>query len=180
MVYRFGVFEFDDDGRELRKNGRSVSIERQPAKALTLLVSRAGQLVTREELREAVWGRDTHVDFDRGLAYCVSQIRTALGDSGDNPRFVQTIPKQGFRFIAPLITSPQVPRPKPQIRSGRAVYWVAPAAVLVIGVGLALATLQNESPRIVIGVSPACRIWSSSGWRSWIRIASPSSVTLPS
>ena len=105
MVYRFGVFEFDDDGKELRKNGRAVAIERQPAKALTLLVSRAGQLVTREELREAVWGKDTHVDFDRGLAYCVSQIRTALGDSGDNPRFVQTIPKQGFKFIAPVTTN---------------------------------------------------------------------------
>ena len=154
MVYRFGVFEFDDDGKELRKNGRFVSIERQPAKALTLLVSRAGELVTREELRAAVWGKDTHVDFDRGLAYCVSQIRTALGDSGDNPRFVQTIPKQGFRFIAPLIASPpQVPTRKPELRSRRAVYWVAPAAVLVLGVGLALATLQNGSPRIVIGVS---------------------------
>lgn len=154
MVYRFGVFEFDDDGRELRKNGRSVAIERQPAKALTLLVSRAGELITREELREAVWGKDTHVDFDRGLAYCVSQIRSALGDSGENPRFVQTIPKQGFRFIAPLITRPpQVPSPKPQVRSRRAVYWVAPVAVLVIGVGLALSTLQNESRRIVIGVS---------------------------
>jgi len=110
--------------------------------------------VSREELREVVWGKNTHVDFDRGLAYCVSQIRTALGDSGDNPRFVQTIPKQGFKFIAPVTTSlPQVPGPKPQLRSGRAAYWVAAAAVLVIGVGLALAALQNESPRVVIGVS---------------------------
>ena len=154
MVHRFGVFEFDDDGKELRKNGRIVAIEPQPARALTLLVSRAGELVTREELREVVWGKNTHVDFDRGLAYCVSQIRTALGDSGDNPRFVQTIPKQGFKFIAPVTTSlPQVPGPKPQLRSGRAAYWVAAAAVLVIGVGLALAALQNESPRVVIGVS---------------------------
>jgi len=153
MVHRFGVFEFDDDGKELRKNGRIVAIEPQPAKALTLLVSRAGELVTREELRDAVWGKDTHVDFDRGLAYCISQIRAALGDSGDNPRFVQTIPKQGFKFIALLATRPpQVPSSKPQVRPGRAAYWVA-AAVLVMGVGLALAALQNESPRIVIGVS---------------------------
>jgi DNA-binding winged helix-turn-helix (wHTH) protein/TolB-like protein len=154
MVYRFGVFEFDDEGKQLRKNGRTVAIERQPAKALALLLSRAGDIVTRDELREVVWGKDTHVDFDRGLAYCVSQIRTTLGDSGDNPRFVQTIPKQGFKFIAPLTSSPpQVPSPKPQVRSGRAAYWVAAAAVLVIGVGLALAALQNESRRIVIGVS---------------------------
>jgi len=153
MLHRFGVFEFDDDGNELRKNGRIVAIEPQPAKALALLLSRAGEIVTREELREVVWGRDTHVDFDRGLAYCVSQIRTALGDSGDNPRFVQTIPKQGFKFIAPISAGPhQVPAPMPQVRTRRAAYWIA-AAVLVIGVGLALAALQNERPRIVIGVS---------------------------
>ncbi len=60
-------------------------------------------MVSREELRDAVWGADTHVDFDRGIAYCLSQIRTALGDSGENPRFVQTIPKRGFKFIAPGI-----------------------------------------------------------------------------
>jgi DNA-binding winged helix-turn-helix (wHTH) protein/TolB-like protein len=81
-----------------------VALEPQPAKALALLLSKGGEVVSREELREAVWGRDTHVDFDRGLAYCVSQIRTALGDSGENPRFVQTIPKRGFKFIAPIST----------------------------------------------------------------------------
>lgn len=161
MVYRFGVFEFDDDTRELRKNGRAAAIEPQPAKALALLLSRAAgragdratEIVTREELRDAVWGKDTHVDFDRGLAYCVSQIRTALGDSGDNPRFVQTVPKQGFRFIAPLATSAlQAPSPVPQARSGAA-YWVAAAAVITIAIGLALVALRSDNPRIVIGVS---------------------------
>src|SRR5204862_3822682 len=88
-----------------RKNGRLVAIEPQPARALLLLVSRPADVITRDELRDAVWGKDTHVDFDRGLAYCVSQVRTALGDSGDNPRFVQTLPKQGFKFIAPVSTS---------------------------------------------------------------------------
>jgi DNA-binding winged helix-turn-helix (wHTH) protein/TolB-like protein len=107
VIFKFGVFEFDGDTGELRKNGRAVALEPQPAKALALLLSKGGEIVSREELRDAVWGRDTHVDFDRGLAYCVFQIRTALGDSGDNPRFVQTIPKQGFKFIAPL--APLVP-----------------------------------------------------------------------
>ena len=102
MVYRFGVFEFDDETKELRRNGRATAIEPQPAKALALLLLRPGDIVTREELRDGVWGKDTHVDFDRGLAYCLSQIRTALGDSGDNPRFIQTIPKKGFKFIAPV------------------------------------------------------------------------------
>jgi len=102
VVYKFGVFEFDDTTRELRKNGRAAAIEPQPAKALALLLARAGDVIAREEMRDAVWGKDTHVDFDRGLAYCLSQVRTALGDSGDNPRFVQTIPKRGFKFIAPV------------------------------------------------------------------------------
>jgi DNA-binding winged helix-turn-helix (wHTH) protein/TolB-like protein len=103
VLHRFGTFEFDTDSGELRKNGRSIALEPQPAKALGVLLARAGDVVGREELRHAVWGQDTHVDFDRGLAYCVSQIRTALSDSGDNPRFVQTIPKRGFKFIAPVI-----------------------------------------------------------------------------
>ena len=102
MTHRFGTFEFDADDGVLRKNGRAVALEPQPTKALTLLLARAGEVVSRDELRDAVWGRDTHVDFDRGLAYCVSQIRAALGDSGDNPRFVETVPRRGFRFIAPI------------------------------------------------------------------------------
>ena len=80
----------------------TVSLERQPARVLAVLLARAGDLVSREELRESVWGRETHVDFDRGLAYCLSQIRGALGDHSDNPRFVQTFPKRGYKFIAPV------------------------------------------------------------------------------
>ena len=102
MLYRFGTFEFDAEGGELKKNGRAVALEPQPAKVLALLLSRAGEMVSRDELREAVWGADTHVDFDRGIAYGISQVRAALSDIADNPRFVQTVPKQGFRFIAPV------------------------------------------------------------------------------
>ena len=160
MIYRFGVFEFDDDGRELRKNGRSVAIERQPAKALTLLVSRAGQLVTREELREAVWGQDTHVDFDRGLAYCVSQIRTALGDSGDNPRFVQTIPKQGFKFIAPVTTNGGETTIPPKTVPSPSVSLAFRIAIAILVAGAAMAWLVSRTrvepaatKPVVIGVS---------------------------
>ena len=103
-IYRFGVFEFDSGTSELRKSGRVVALEPQPARALARLLARADDVVGRDELKDAVWGSDTHVDFDRGLAYCLSQIRSALGDSGDNPRFVQTIPKRGYRFIAPVST----------------------------------------------------------------------------
>jgi DNA-binding winged helix-turn-helix (wHTH) protein/TolB-like protein len=101
VIYEFGVFSFDEATLELRKTGRVVPLEPQPAKALALLLARAGIVVTREELAAHVWGEGTHVDFNRGLAYCLSQVRAALGDSGESPRFVQTLPKRGFKFVAP-------------------------------------------------------------------------------
>ena len=102
MTYRFGIFAFDDRAAMLSRSDRAVALEPQPARALALLLSRAGDVVTREELRAHLWGGDTHVDFDRGLAYCIGQLRTALGDAADNPRFVQTLPRRGFCFIAPV------------------------------------------------------------------------------
>jgi DNA-binding winged helix-turn-helix (wHTH) protein/TolB-like protein len=109
MTYIFGVFAFDSASLELRKSGRVVALEPQPARALSLLVERAGEIVTREELAARVWGAGTHVDFNRGLAYCIGQIRTALGDSGENSRFVQTVPKRGFKFVAPVGTATETP-----------------------------------------------------------------------
>ena len=105
MTFRFGVFTFDDGAGMLTRGDRPVALEPQPARALTLLLSRAGDVVTREELRAHLWGDDTHVDVDRGLAYCIGQLRAALGDSADNPRFVQTLPRRGFTFIAPVESS---------------------------------------------------------------------------
>ncbi len=102
MIYRFGMFEFDAAAGILTRAGRTVALEPQPARALALLLSRAGEIVTREELRAQLWGADTHVDFDRGLAYSVGQLRTALGDTAINPRFVQTLPRRGFKFVAPV------------------------------------------------------------------------------
>jgi DNA-binding winged helix-turn-helix (wHTH) protein/TolB-like protein len=102
MIYRFGIFEFDDRAAVLTRSERQVALEPQPARALALLLSRAGDVVSREEVRARLWGDDTHVDVDRGLAYSIGQLRAALGDSADNPRFIQTLPKRGFSFIAPV------------------------------------------------------------------------------
>ena len=99
---RFGLFEFDFGSGELRKDGIAVKLPPQPSRVLALLLARPGDVVLREELRRLLWGEDTFVDFERGLNFCILQVRGALGDSSENPRFVQTIPRKGYRFIAPL------------------------------------------------------------------------------
>ncbi len=98
---RFGPFELDLGTGELRRNGEAVHLQQQPARVLALLVRQPGRLVTREELRRHLWGDDVFVDFQRGLNFCVMQIRDALGDDAETPRFVETLPRRGYRFIAP-------------------------------------------------------------------------------
>jgi len=99
---RFGIFEFDAITLELHRNGTPVNLQAQPAKVLAVLLEHNGGVVTRETLQSAVWKTDTHVDFDRGLNFCIAQIRTALGDSAESPRFLRTLPKRGYQFIAPI------------------------------------------------------------------------------
>src|SRR6266480_1322938 len=99
---RFGDFEFDALAGELRRGEETIRLEPQPARVLAVLVERAGEVVTRTELQQRVWSGDTFVDFERGLNYCIAQIRTALGDSASNPRFVETLPRRGYRFIAAM------------------------------------------------------------------------------
>lgn len=100
--FRFGLFEFDARSNQLRREGRTVSLQAQPAKALACLLENAGNVVSREQLRNAIWGADTHVDFERGLNFCLSQIRIALNDDADQPLYIRTIPKSGYQFIAPV------------------------------------------------------------------------------
>ncbi len=99
-VLRFGAFEFDPQTGILCKNGRSLALQPQPAKVLSLLVSRPGELITREELQLQVWGKDTFVDFEHNINFAVRQIRAALKDDAEKPRFIETLPRRGYRFIA--------------------------------------------------------------------------------
>jgi DNA-binding winged helix-turn-helix (wHTH) protein/TolB-like protein len=99
-TWRFGDFEFDPLAGELRRGTTSTRLEPQPARVLAVLVERAGDVVSREELQQRVWSGDTFVDFERGLNYCIAQIRAALGDSASDPQFVETLPRRGYRFIA--------------------------------------------------------------------------------
>jgi DNA-binding winged helix-turn-helix (wHTH) protein len=152
-VHRFGLFEFDAAAGELRRQGRQVRLEPQPTRALALLVSRPSELISREEMRAHIWGAGTHVDVDRGLAYCIGQVRTALGDSADNPRFVETLTRRGYRFNAPVQTAtdgppepaePGRPGPNAEARDGRRRGPVVVLAIVVLiavaGIGWSLVT----------------------------------------
>ena len=108
--YRFGLFEVDSRTGELRKQGRPLKLRGRPFDILLLLLARGGDVITREELRQQLWQADTFVDFDHGLNSAINRLREALGDSAENPRFIETLPKRGYRFIAP-IEIPQVTVP---------------------------------------------------------------------
>ncbi len=104
-VVRFGIFEADFRAGELRRSGVKIRLQEQPLQVLVLLLAKPGELVTREELQSKLWPADTFVDFEHGLNAAVKRLRDALGDSADNPRFIETLARRGYRFIAkvPLI-----------------------------------------------------------------------------
>jgi cholera toxin transcriptional activator len=106
-IARFGVFELDLSAGELRKNGRKLRLQDQPFQILALLLERAGDVVTREELRQKLWAADTFVDFDHGLNTAVNKLRELLGDSASSPRFIETLARRGYRFIAPVQSDSQ-------------------------------------------------------------------------
>jgi DNA-binding winged helix-turn-helix (wHTH) protein/TolB-like protein len=158
--YRFGQFEFDAAIGELTREGSPVRLQPQPARVLALLVERAGAIVTRDEIRRHVWGQETFVDFERGLNFCIAQIRSALGDTADSPRYVETIPKRGYRFIAPvggagLKTGPSTTGPTARFGAITAVLAVAAAAALFLvwqwttrastAVGVAVVPFDNQT-----------------------------------
>ena len=101
-LLRFGVFEVDLDAGELRKNGARIRLQEQPFQVLAALLQNVGQVVTRDHLRETIWPADTFVDFDHSLNTAVNKIRESLGDSASSPRFVETLARRGYRFIAPV------------------------------------------------------------------------------
>src|SRR3989442_6396004 len=101
-IARFGVFELDFRAGELRKNGARLRLQEQPFQVLALLLERAGDVVTREELRQKLWPSDTFVDFDHSLNTAINKVREVLGDSASSPRYVETLARRGYRFIAPV------------------------------------------------------------------------------
>jgi cholera toxin transcriptional activator len=105
-IFRFGVFEVDSASGELRKSGVRLRLQDQPFQLLLLLLERAGEIVTREDLRHKLWPADTFVDFDHSLNTIINKLRDVLGDSASNPRFIETVAKRGYRFL-PAVESPE-------------------------------------------------------------------------
>jgi DNA-binding winged helix-turn-helix (wHTH) protein len=101
-VLRFGVFELDTESEQLLKNGLAIRLKPQPFKLLKLLVNEAGRVVTREEIRAALWTGDTFVDFEQGVNFAIKQVREALDDDSERSLYIQTVPKRGYRFVAPV------------------------------------------------------------------------------
>ncbi len=172
---RFGVFEADLSAGELRKQGLKIKLQDQPFQILALLLERPGELLTREELREKLWPGDTFVDFDHGLNNAMNRLREALGDAADTPRFIETLPRRGYRFIAPVddavtrgISAPTIPaspteasaatgeRPAhPPARRPFARFWLPSSA---LAIGLAALLLVNPGrlrQRLLGGTAPA-------------------------
>ena len=148
-VIRFGVFEVDTVTGELRKHGLRIKLQEQPFQVLCLLLARPGELVTREELRKMLWPADTFVDFEHGLNKTINKLREALSDDKETPRYIETLPRRGYRFIAPVMSArppsepngpPAVlaPRPAPVVTANpRRAHWMTRDLVLLLG-GLAL------------------------------------------
>src|SRR5215470_10618171 len=101
-ILRFDSFELDTGSGELRRHGDRIKLPPQPFRVLEFLVRRSGEIVTRAEIRERIWCDDTFVDFEQGLNFCIRQIREALDDTAVGPRFIETLPRRGYRFLLPV------------------------------------------------------------------------------
>ena len=118
---RFGDYELDSRSGKLLRGGRPVKIQPQPLRVLGILAERPGEIVSREQLRDHIWGDATFVEFDQGLNYCIRQIRIALRDEASEPAYIETLPKQGYRFIAPIVViTPTVAQSPSERKNGGA------------------------------------------------------------
>jgi Tol biopolymer transport system component/DNA-binding winged helix-turn-helix (wHTH) protein len=144
QTLRFGPFEVDLRAGELRKDGVKLKLQGQPFQLLALLLERPGDVVSREELRQKLWPADTFVDFDHGLNKAINKIRQALGDSAENPRFVETLPRRGYRFIAPLESGARATHSQRDHR--RSLRGIA-AGLAVLGLGAVAFWLIRSTPQ---------------------------------
>jgi TolB-like protein/DNA-binding winged helix-turn-helix (wHTH) protein/Tfp pilus assembly protein PilF len=159
-IARFGRFEADLQQGTLAREGTPVKLQPQPFKVLALLLRRAGEVVTRDEIRLEVWGEDTFVNFDQGLAYCLNQIRSALGEQAQAAQYVQTLPRRGYRFLAPVswedapVPAPQAPPDEPRLPKRGLAAAAAVAALAAILVVRGAPTPASGQARMLVAVLP--------------------------
>ena len=172
-LYRFGLFEVDPDGGKLLRQGSPVKLQEQPLRVLCLLLDHPGEVVTREQLRQSLWPQGTYVEFDGSLNATLKRLRSALGDDADNPVFIETVPRQGYRFIAPVQCepigesdvrgNPPLPDHPSSGRKGSSrlhTWWWAVLALVLVSLGVMAWRYPRPSqgslqePRKVIAVLP--------------------------
>lgn len=144
MVKTFGDFEFDDHRRILSAGGQPVKLPAQAADLLCLLLERPGELTTREAIERRLWP-DRNVEFNHSLDVIVSRLRTALGDKGGNPRYIQTVPRKGYRFIEPVADKPETRMPTRTWRRRLVTF----AAVAILAAALALLFARTRYDKFV-------------------------------
>jgi len=172
--FSFGLYELDVARMELRKNGVRLRLQEQPFRVLTTLLERPGEIITREELRKRLWAEDTNVDFDQSLNKAVNRLREVLNDDPAEPRYIETIPRRGYKFVghvtqmnppggAPLATAASKPAPNRYRRIG-AMILASVAACVLLGMAAKLTLLRSRhtpeqliAPRIIVsdGLAPA-------------------------
>jgi len=132
---RFGVFEIDPSARELRKHGVRIKLQDQPFAVLLILLEKPAQLVTKEELQQRLWPADTFVEFDTGIYNAIKRLRETLGDQAETPRYIETIPKRGYRFVGNVDASILQTQPVPKERFGNAsarMWWASAGVILLV------------------------------------------------
>src|ERR1700760_2513535 len=118
-VVRFGTYEVSLQSGEVRKSGLRIRVQQQPLKLLEVLLERPGEVVTREELRSRLWPDESFGDFDQAVNIAIAKLRSALGDSAENPRYIETLPKRGYRFIADVsVLDADTQRKRPELGAG--------------------------------------------------------------
>ena len=158
LILRFGAFELNLRNNDLRRNGVLLKLSPQQLQALRLLAENAGQIMSREQIQHELWGDGTFVDFDRNLNVCIAQVRAALNDDSDAPRYIQTIPKRGYRFIAPVERVSALPIIQSTPAPPRARWFWIITAVLIASCSMAIGYLAwhaaGKSDRVMLATLP--------------------------
>jgi TolB-like protein/DNA-binding winged helix-turn-helix (wHTH) protein len=186
-------FEFDAATGELRRDGGRLPLQRQPARLLELLLARPGELVSREDIRKALWADDVHVDFERSLNFCVRKLRVTLDDAADAPRFIETVPTRGYRFIgaterADVVTAPHEDTKGFAGRAFRSARASRVALAVLLGAGVLAAglyeTVARSLPKVVVipfhnetGSADFDRVAKGVSDAAVVRLASPDRLT---